>query len=215
LISLLLRLYDPQEGQVKMDGRDIREFTIESLRAQMTVVLQDNVLFAASVRDNIAYGAQSASFEQIEAAAKLANAHAFIMELPEGYDTVVGERGVTLSHGQRQRIAIARAAIRQAPILILDEPMTGLDRKNEREVLLALEGLYGSRTTFLITHDPHHAARADFILYLEQGRIVERGTHAELIAANGRYSVLHRVRAAERTIIAASPSTTEPKPVSS
>jgi ATP-binding cassette subfamily B protein len=200
LLSLILRLYEPQRGRVEIDGRDIREFTVESLRAQISVVLQDNVLFATSVRDNIAFGARAPSFDEIQAAARLANAHHFIMALPHGYDTVVGERGVTFSHGQRQRIAIARAAIRQAPILILDEPMTGLDRENEREVLEALEGLYGTRSIFLITHDPHHAATADFILYVERGRIVERGTHAELIAANGRYADLHRIRAAERTL---------------
>ncbi len=206
LFSLILRLYDPQRGQVKIDGRDVREFTLESLRGQISVVLQDNVLFATTVRENIAFGAQAASFEEIVAAAKLANAHDFITALPQGYDTIVGERGATLSHGQRQRIAIARAAIRKAPILILDEPATGLDRKNEREVLNALEQLYGSRTTLLITHDPHHAATADAIFYLESGRVVERGTHAELLKLNGRYAALHRVRAAGREIEVQTPS---------
>lgn len=199
LLSLLLRLYDPQRGCVCIDGQDIRGFTLESLRSQISVVLQDNVLFATTVRDNIGYGASGASQEHIEAAAQLANAHDFILALPEGYDTILGERGVTLSHGQRQRIAIARAAIRKAPILILDEPMTGLDRKNESDVLKALGQLYGSCTTFLITHDPHHAATADLILYLERGRIIERGTHASLMAAGGRYAALHKVRAAERS----------------
>jgi ATP-binding cassette subfamily B protein len=197
LLSLILRLYDPCQGRVMIDGKDIRSFTLESLRAQISVVLQDNTLFATTIRENIAFGAQGASAEEIEAASRLANAHDFIAALPLGYDTVVGERGVTLSHGQRQRIAIARAAIRKAPILILDEPMTGLDRKNEREVLAALERLYCNRTTFLITHDPRHASSADLIIYLEQGRIVEKGTHDSLLSANGRYAALHRTKNAE------------------
>src|SRR5215471_19309099 len=183
LVSLVLRLYDPQQGRVMIDGRDIREFTLESLRAQISAVLQDNLLFASSVRDNIAHGAPEATQEAIIAAAKLANAHEFVMALPEGYETVLGERGVTLSQGQRQRLAIARAAIRRAPLLILDEPMTGLDKSNEHAVLESLERLDYGCTTFLITHDLRHAARADSILYLETGRILEQGNHEELVRA--------------------------------
>jgi ATP-binding cassette subfamily B protein len=188
LVSLILRLYDPQQGRVLIDGQDIRGFTLESLRSQISVVLQDNVLFSASVRDNIACAARAATFEDVVAAARLANAHDFIEALPLGYDTVLGERGVTLSHGQRQRIAIARAAIRRAPIHILDEPCTGLDGKNERAVLQALDRLYLGRTTILITHDLRQATAADWIVYLEGGGIVEQGPHGELVRSNGPYA---------------------------
>ena len=175
-VSMILRFYDPTAGCVLIDGRDIREYTLASLRAQISVVLQDSLLFAASIRDNIAYGAPGASPEAIEAAARLANADSFIQALPQGYATVVGERGVTLSNGQRQRIAIARAAIRQAPIIILDEPTTGLDRDNAQEVSEALARLAEGRTTFLITHDPDLAARAHLILYMDAGRVRHTGT---------------------------------------
>jgi ATP-binding cassette, subfamily B, bacterial len=194
IVSLMLRLYDPMQGRVLIDGHDIREYTLASLRSQISVVLQDTLLFAASIRDNIAYGALNASSEEIEAAARLANAHEFIQNLPAGYDTTLGERGVTLSVGQRQRIAIARAAVSRAPILILDEPATGLDEENQRAVLEALERLAQGRTTFFITHDLQHAARADLILYLEHGRVFERGTQEELLHSNGRYASLYRLQ---------------------
>jgi ATP-binding cassette subfamily B protein len=193
LLSLLLRLYDPVRGRVLIDGRDLRDFTLESLRSQISAVLQDNLLFAGTVRENIAHGAPEATAEQIVSAARLANAHDFIMSLPLGYDTVLGERGVTLSQGQRQRLAIARAAIRKAPILILDEPMTGLDKGNEHAVLESLERLDYGCTTFLITHDLRHAARAHLVLFLKAGRIVERGTHAQLLQANGPYAAMYRL----------------------
>jgi ATP-binding cassette subfamily B protein len=194
IVSLMLRLYDPMQGRVMIDGRDVREYTLASLRSQISVVLQDTLLFAASVRDNIAYGAKNATNEEIEAAARLANAHEFIRAMPAGYDTPLGERGVTLSAGQRQRIAIARAAVRRSPILILDEPATGLDEENQRAVLEALERLAEGRTTFSVTHDLQHAARADLILYLEHGRVFERGTQHELLQTNGRYANLFRLQ---------------------
>jgi ATP-binding cassette subfamily B protein len=196
LVSLLLRLYEPQQGRVLIDGHDIRNFTLESLRAQISVVLQDNLLFAGTVRDNIACVAPGATVEEIQSAARLANAHEFIAALPQGYDTPVGERGVTLSHGQRQRIAIARAAIRKSPILILDEPTTGLDRHSERAVLDALTNVYAGHTTFLISHDLRHAATADLILVLDRGTIAEQGTHDELLRLNGRYAALWRLQSA-------------------
>jgi ATP-binding cassette subfamily B protein len=196
LVSLLLRLYDPVRGRVLIDGRDVRDYTLASLRAQISVVLQDTLLFAASARDNIAFGAPGATPEAVEAAARLANAHEFIVALPGGYDSVLGERGMTLSGGQRQRIALARAALRKAPILVLDEPTTGLDQENERTVLEALAGLAEGPTTFLVTHDLQLAAKADLILYLEGGRVREGGRHQELMQANGRYASLYHLQAA-------------------
>lgn len=190
IASLLLRLYDPESGSVQIDGQDVRRYTVESLRTQMAVVLQENVLFGLSLRENIAFGAPNATAEDIWEAAALANATEFIDRMPEGLDTVIGERGVTLSQGQRQRIAIARAAIRRVPILIMDEPTTGLDKTNERLVREALERLSEGRTTFLITHDLSHAVGADKIVYLEHGRMVEVGSHTELLRKGGYYERL-------------------------
>jgi ATP-binding cassette, subfamily B, bacterial len=200
LLSLLLRLYDPTEGGVLIDGRDIREFTIASLRRQITIVLQDTVLFAASASDNIAYGSPNATRAEIETAARLANAHDFIQKLPEGYDTVLGERGVTVSTGQRQRIAIARAAIRHSPILILDEPTTALDESNARAVIEALERVTRGSTTFLVTHDPRLATTADLVVYMEAGQVVEQGPPAALLRAGGPYARLHELHMTGRPI---------------
>jgi ATP-binding cassette subfamily B protein len=194
IASLILRLYDPTRGLVRIDGRDIREYTVESLRGQIGVVLQDTLLFALTIKQNIALGAAEAAPLEIESAARLANAHEFIQSLPEGYDTLVGERGATLSGGQRQRIAIARAAIRNARLLVLDEPTTGLDEESEQAVLDALKKLTRGRTTFWITHDLQLAARADLILFVEDGRLIEGGTHEELMMGRGRYAALFRMQ---------------------
>jgi len=179
---------------VLIDGHDVRELTLASVRSQVSVVLQDSLLFAASVRDNIAYGAAGCSDEEVMAAARLANADEFVRELPDGYDTVLSERGVSLSGGQRQRLAIARAAVRRAPILIFDEPTNGLDEANRQEVLAALERLAAGRTTLWIAHDPELARRADQVLFIEGGRVVESGTPEELLAGASRFARLLELR---------------------
>lgn len=201
LANLLLRLYDPQEGSVMVDGRDVRDYTLDSLRSQVSVVMQDSLLFAASVRENITYGANhEPTDEEIEKAAKLAGADGFIENLPDGYDTVLSERGSSLSGGQRQRISVARAAIREAPILLFDEPTTGLDEENERKVSEALERLSAGKTAFMITHDLDLASRADEILYVADGRIAEHGSHDELMNSNGLYATLYRLQTMSREI---------------
>ncbi len=193
VVSLLLRLYEPQAGVISLDGLDIRHYRRESLRRQVGIVLQNSILFGATVRENIAYGKPEASDDEITAAARAANAEEFIRELENGYDAVIGERGATLSGGQRQRIAIARALIRDAPILILDEPMTGLDVESEAKVREALDRLMAGRTCLMITHDLQAIADADQVLLLEAGQIVERGKHDELLANSGRYRQLYEL----------------------
>lgn len=190
LAGLVTRLYDPGAGCVTIDGRDIRDYTLNSLRGQIAFVLQDSLLFAASIRDNICAGLDGVSDADIETAARLANAHDFISRLPAGYDTVVGERGTTLSNGQRQRIAIARAAIRQTSILILDEPTTGLDPAGEQAVNEALQRLCAGHTTLTITHRADAAARADRVLFVCHGRIVAEGRHEDLLHGNRDYARL-------------------------
>jgi ATP-binding cassette subfamily B protein len=194
LVGLLLRFYDPTQGSILIDGRDIRQYTLQSLRRQISIVLQESVLFSTSVRENIAFGAAEPTLERIENAARLANAHEFISVLPHGYDTLLGEKGASLSQGQRQRIAIARAIVRDAAIVVLDEPVSSLDEENRQCVTEALERLVEGRTTFLITHDLQLASRADLVFCLEQGRLSQCGSHAELVESGGRYATVYRLQ---------------------
>lgn len=198
LVSLILRLYEPNSGEISIDGTDIRRFTRESLRREIGLVLQGSVLFGTSVRENIAYGKLDATLEEIVVAARAANADEFIEELPEGYDTILGERGSTLSGGQRQRIAVARALVRRASILLLDEPMTGLDVEAEAKLKEALERLMAGKTCILITHDLKAAAEADRVLLLEAGRITDSGAHADLLTRSPLYRRLFELADAGR-----------------
>jgi ABC-type transport system involved in Fe-S cluster assembly fused permease/ATPase subunit/thiamine kinase-like enzyme len=191
IVQLLPRLYDPHAGQVTIDGHDIREFTLESLRAQMSMVLQETVLFTGSVADNIAYGRADATREEIIAAAMQANAHEFIEKLPKGYDTELGERAASLSGGQRQRLAISRAFIRNSPILILDEPTTGLDAESTDLVLLALRSLMKGKSTIIISHDLNLIRHANKIVVIKQGQVEQIGTHKELLSSGGLYADLY------------------------
>jgi len=200
IASLILRLYEPQQGTIVIDGIDIQQYQLESLRRQIGIVLQNSILFGATIRENIAYGKPEASEEEIMAAARAANADEFIRDLENGYDTEIGERGATLSGGQRQRIAIARALIRNAPILILDEPMTGLDIESEARVREALDRLMAGRTCLMITHDLQSIADADLVLVLDEGGIVERGKHSELVARSSRYRQLYELNVQQAAI---------------
>jgi ABC-type multidrug transport system fused ATPase/permease subunit len=194
VVSLIPRFYDPTSGCVRIDGVDIREYKLHPLRDQIGFVLQDTVLFRGTIRDNIAYGRPGATQKEIEEAAKLANADEFISRMPHGYDTMVGERGLTLSGGQRQRIGIARAVIRNTPILILDEPTAALDTESERLVIEALERLMQGRTVITIAHRLSTIRDANKIIVLSGGVVAEQGTHQELIALGGVYAELHRIQ---------------------
>ncbi len=194
LVSLIPRFYDVTGGAVLIDGHDVRTIQLKSLREKVSLVFQESVLFSGTLKDNISYGRLEASFEEIVAAAKAANAHEFIMSLPEQYETMVGERGVTLSGGERQRISIARAFLKDAPVLILDEPTSALDARTERLLLAALERLMKGRTTFIIAHRLSTIREADRIVVLENGRVAEAGTHRELLSGAGAYRRLYELQ---------------------
>jgi ATP-binding cassette, subfamily B, bacterial len=196
LASLVIRFYDPQAGRITLDGYDLRALTLRSLRENVALVLQDPIVFGGSIRENIAYGRPEASLEDVENAARAANAHEFITALPLGYDTPVGERGATLSGGQRQRLAIARAFVKDAPVLILDEPTSALDADNERAVLDALARLMKGRTTLIIAHRLSTIRGAHRIVVLQDGAVAEEGTHDELLARGAAYARLHGLQAA-------------------
>jgi ATP-binding cassette subfamily B protein/subfamily B ATP-binding cassette protein MsbA len=187
-----MRFFDPSSGRVTVGGRDIRALRVRSLRHQISMVLQDPFIFPYTVAENISYGRPDATREQVIEAATGANADAFITRLPGGYDSIVGERGATLSGGEKQRLSIARAFVKDAPVLIMDEPTSALDARTEAMLLDALDRLMKGRTTFIIAHRLSTIRNADKIVVLDNGRIVEQGTHRELIAIGGMYSSLYK-----------------------
>lgn len=197
LVSLLPRFYDPQQGRVLLDGIDIRELTLVSLRQQIAMVLQPPLIFPITIRENIAYGRPGASFVEVERAAQLARIHEKIMRLPQGYDAVIGAQGTTLSEGERQRMTIARAILRDAPILILDEPTSSVDAETEALIMQGFEELMKGRTTFIIAHRLSTIRKADVILVVRSGQIVEQGSFAELMRQQGAFAALYRTQFSE------------------
>ena len=188
------RFYDATNGSITIDGQDIRKVTLDSLREQVGIVPQETVLFNGSVYDNILYGRLDATREEVEAAAKAANAHDFIMQLPNGYETMLGDRGMNISGGQRQRISIARAILKNPQILILDEATSALDTESERVVQEALDRLMVGRTSFVIAHRLSTIKNADKIMVLEKGQLIEQGNHDELMAMDGLYAHLYKIQ---------------------
>ena len=197
LTKLLPRFHDPVAGEVRWDGVDLRDVKLSSLRRQIALVTQETVLFNDTVRYNITYGRPNATDAEIEGAARIAFAHDFICELPDGYDTIIGERGTFLSGGQRQRLAIARAVLIDAPVLILDEATSALDAESEQLVQRAISNLIRNRTTIVIAHRLSTIRKADAIVVLEAGKIIEQGTHAELLARGGQYQKLYELQFAD------------------
>jgi ATP-binding cassette subfamily B protein len=204
LVSLLIRFYDPHSGRITIDGFDTRRLSLKSLRAQFAVVLQEPLLFSGTIAENIRYGRLDAPMEAVEEAARAANAHDFIARLPQSYDTVLGERGAHLSGGERQRICIARAFIKDAPILILDEPTSSIDSRTENVILDALDDLMVGRTSFMIAHRLSTVRDADLIIVINHGEIVQTGTHDDLISEDGLYRHLHDAQQRRRASSAAS-----------
>jgi len=198
LMSLLIRFYDPKAGRIELDGVDLRDVKLDSLRDQISVVLQEPLLFSGTIEDNIRYGKLGATSDEVVEAARAANADDFISRLPDGYTTAIGERGAQLSGGERQRICVARAFLKDAPILILDEPTSSIDSKTERVILDALDDLMEGRTSFMIAHRLSTVRHADQILVMSEGRIVERGNHEELLRGSGVYKQLHEAQTQER-----------------
>lgn len=198
VIQLLMRAYGIKDGRITIDGRSIEDIQLESLRSQIAIVFQETFLFSASIRNNIAYGNREVSMEAIIHAAKLAQAHDFIMELPQGYDTIVGERGLGLSGGQKQRIAIARAFIKNPKILVLDDATSAVDMETEHEIQAGFKELMAGRTTFIIAHRISSLRHADEIIVLNKGRVIQRGTHEELLKRDGHYLDTYRIQYADR-----------------
>ena len=194
LVDLLPRFYDASGGSIEIDNKNLKEIKLNSLRSLMGIVTQETLLFDDSIRGNIAYGAETVSDKKIEKAAIAANAHEFILNLPDGYNTIIGENGVSLSGGQKQRIAIARAIVNNPPILILDEATSSLDSESEKHVQLAIENLMNERTVVVIAHRLSTVHNANKILVIDDGKIVQKGNHKELVSTNGLYKELHKMQ---------------------